>query len=63
MTLVEISVDKNSTVVFPALLMSAIEELGAFVTRETRAAAALPVPPMGDGKPPLIATNHSKEPS
>ena len=36
-TLVEIAVDKNSTVVFPAPLMSTIEELGAFLARETRA--------------------------
>jgi regulator of protease activity HflC (stomatin/prohibitin superfamily) len=41
-TLVEISVDKNSTVIFPAPLMSTIEELGSFLTRETGAVAALP---------------------
>ena len=35
---VEISVDKNSTVVFPAPLMSTIEELGSFLRRETEAA-------------------------
>src|SRR4029077_11769777 len=34
-TLVEIGVDKNTTVVFPAPLMSTIQELGAFITRET----------------------------
>ena len=39
-TLVEIAVDKNSTVVFPAPLMSTIRELGAFLARETAAAAA-----------------------
>jgi hypothetical protein len=33
-TLVEISVDKNSTVIFPSPLMSTIEELGAFLSRE-----------------------------
>jgi hypothetical protein len=33
-SLVEIGVDKNTTVVFPAPLMSTIEELGAFLTRE-----------------------------
>src|SRR3954451_23048159 len=37
-TLAEISVDKNSTVVFPAPLMSTIAELGAFLNRETTAA-------------------------
>ena len=41
-TLVEISVDKNSTVIFPAPLMSTIEELGAFLNRETAAAGILP---------------------
>jgi regulator of protease activity HflC (stomatin/prohibitin superfamily) len=41
-TLVEIAVDKNSTVVFPAPLMSTIQELGAFLNRETAAAAPLP---------------------
>jgi len=40
-TLVEIAVDKNSTVVFPAPLMSTIQELGAFLNRETLAAAPL----------------------
>ena len=33
-TLVEISVDKNSTIVFPAPLMSAITDLVSFLTRE-----------------------------
>jgi regulator of protease activity HflC (stomatin/prohibitin superfamily) len=37
-TLVEIAVDKNSTVVFPAPLMSTIQELGAFLARETKGA-------------------------
>jgi regulator of protease activity HflC (stomatin/prohibitin superfamily) len=41
-TLVEIAVDKNSTVVFPAPLMSTIQELGAFLARETNAADGLP---------------------
>ena len=36
-TLVEIGVDKNTTVVFPAPLMSTIQELGAFLARETTA--------------------------
>ena len=37
-TLVELGVDKNSTVVFPAPLMSTIGELGAFLARENSAA-------------------------
>jgi len=40
-SLVEIGVDKNTTVVFPAPLMSTIEELGAFLSREA-AAASIP---------------------
>jgi regulator of protease activity HflC (stomatin/prohibitin superfamily) len=42
-SLVEIGVDKNSTVVFPAPLMTTIAELGAFLAREQTAAA--PVAP------------------
>ncbi len=37
-TLVDIGVDKNTTVVFPAPLMSTIGELGSFLARETAAA-------------------------
>ncbi len=44
-TLVEVAVDKNSTVVFPAPLMSTIGELGAFLARETKAAGELPATP------------------
>jgi regulator of protease activity HflC (stomatin/prohibitin superfamily) len=42
-SLVEIGVDKNTTVVFPAPLMSTIGELGAFLARES-AAATTPAP-------------------
>jgi regulator of protease activity HflC (stomatin/prohibitin superfamily) len=38
-SLVEIGVDKNTTVVFPAPLMSTIEELGSFLSREAGAAS------------------------
>src|SRR5271167_1414072 len=38
-TLVELGVDKNTTVVFPAPLMSTIAELGTFLARESGAAA------------------------
>jgi regulator of protease activity HflC (stomatin/prohibitin superfamily) len=41
-SLVEIGADKNSTVVFPAPLMSTIAELGSFLARE--AAASTPSP-------------------
>ena len=37
-SLVEIGVDKNTTVVFPAPLMTTIAELGSFLARETAAA-------------------------
>ena len=50
-SLVELGVDKNTTVVFPAPLMSTIGELGAFLARENAAAvpavsgpASRPVP-------------------
>jgi regulator of protease activity HflC (stomatin/prohibitin superfamily) len=47
-SLVELGVDKNSTVVFPAPLMTTIAELGAFLAREKAAsdapAAARPTP-------------------
>jgi len=46
-SLVEIGVDKNTTVVFPAPLMSTIAELGSFLASEQAAAAASP-PPGGD---------------
>ena len=39
-SLVEIGVDKNTTVVFPAPLMSTINELAAFLGRETAAAGS-----------------------
>jgi hypothetical protein len=43
--LVEIGVDKNTTVVFPAPLMSTIGELSAFLARENQAAAGSPATP------------------
>ena len=49
-SLVEIGVDKNTTVVFPAPLMSTIGELGSFLARETAAAGAVPA-----GPPPTVA--------
>ena len=45
-TLIELGVDKNTTVVFPAPLMSTISELGSFLAREAAGAAnALPTSP------------------
>ncbi|MEV6508369.1 hypothetical protein AB0M61_19930 [Streptomyces sp. NPDC051642] len=43
-SLVEIGVDKNTTVVFPAPLMSTIGELGSFLARETAAATSPALP-------------------
>jgi hypothetical protein len=43
-SLVEIGVDKNTTVVFPAPLMTTIAELGSFLAGE-KAAAGLPAAP------------------
>ncbi|MGF6882808.1 regulator of protease activity HflC (stomatin/prohibitin superfamily) [Nocardia sp. GAS34] len=40
-TLIELGVDKNTTVVFPAPLMSAISEIGTFLARETTASTTL----------------------
>jgi hypothetical protein len=41
-SLVEIGVDKNTMVVFPAPLMSTIQELGSFLAREQAAATTPP---------------------
>ncbi len=44
-SLVEIGVDKNTTVVFPAPLMSTIQELTAFLSRENGSSAEFPSTP------------------
>lgn len=56
-SLVEIAVDKNSTVVFPAPLMSTIGELSAFLARETRAAGAA-----AQLQAPAVAPAHAPTP-
>jgi regulator of protease activity HflC (stomatin/prohibitin superfamily) len=54
-SLVEIGVDKNTTVVFPAPLMSTIQELGGFLAREQKAAAVTPTPtPTPSPAPPTV---------
>jgi regulator of protease activity HflC (stomatin/prohibitin superfamily) len=60
-SLVEIGVDRNTTVVFPAPLMSTIGELGAFLARESTAASGIgpvlaPQPPTVNGTPLPTAT-------
>lgn len=54
-TLMEISVDKNSTVIFPAPLMSTISELGAFLAHEAEAALRSPAPPANEADHHLAA--------
>jgi regulator of protease activity HflC (stomatin/prohibitin superfamily) len=51
-SLVELGVDQNTTVVFPAPLMSTIGELGAFLAREAGAAAV-------ESSPPKPAKSHN----
>jgi len=51
-SLVELGVDKNTTVVFPAPLMSAIGELGSFLAWENTAAAVSGLSP-----PPVPAAS------
>jgi regulator of protease activity HflC (stomatin/prohibitin superfamily) len=58
-SLVEIGVDRNTTVVFPAPLMSTIGELGAFLAKETAAAGALPPAPAIPASPRIDAPNGS----
>jgi regulator of protease activity HflC (stomatin/prohibitin superfamily) len=52
-SLVELGVDQNTTVVFPAPLMSTIQELGAFLAREQAAGTTPPPPPP---PPPAVPT-------
>src|SRR5690348_9637087 len=53
-TLIELGVEKNTTIVFPAPLMSAIGELGAFLARESAAA--------GSPQPVTTANDTSMQP-
>jgi regulator of protease activity HflC (stomatin/prohibitin superfamily) len=57
-SLVEIAVDKNSTVVFPAPLMSTISELGNFLASE--AAAAVQSTPLQSGVRPIRVTEERR---
>src|ERR1700710_109056 len=56
-SLVEIGVDKNTTVVFPAPLMTTIAELGTFLAREDAAAAGRPPQPIAGRPIPAVASN------
>ena len=55
-SLVEIGVDKNTTVVFPAPLMTTITELGSFIAAE-KTAASLARPAASPPPAPLPAPN------
>jgi hypothetical protein len=55
-TLVELGVDKNTTVVFPAPLMSTIAELGTFLAREGAAAIEPPRPSFVPLPEPIAGT-------
>ncbi len=57
-SLVEIGVDKNTTVVFPAPLMTTIAELGSFLAREAAAAAPTTPPPVTDSKQLRVAATN-----
>ncbi|MBE1496092.1 regulator of protease activity HflC (stomatin/prohibitin superfamily) [Amycolatopsis lexingtonensis] len=59
-SLVEIGVDKNTTVVFPAPLMSTIGELGSFLARETAAATRPEPAATAPIVPPKAAVNGTR---
>ncbi len=61
-SLVEIGVDKNTTVVFPAPLMSTISELGSFIAREQVAAASV-LPSGAVVRVPVAAANGTTDAS
>ena len=59
-TLIEIGVDKNSTIVFPGPLMSTIQEMGAFLSRETGAATKLADRPTSERAPKIPGANGAE---
>jgi regulator of protease activity HflC (stomatin/prohibitin superfamily) len=60
-SMVEIGVDKNTTVVFPAPLMTTIAELGSFLARESAAATAAAVPANLNKVTPVGTSNGAGE--
>ena len=59
-TLVEIGVEKNTTVVFPAAMMSTIAEVGAFLAKEGASAKPLPTAPPSTLAPSALAALPSE---
>ena len=59
-SLVEIGVDKNTTVVFPAPLMSTIQELSSFLDREGRAALSSAERSQAEGATPAVVHATAK---
>jgi regulator of protease activity HflC (stomatin/prohibitin superfamily) len=64
-TLAELGVEKNTTVVFPAPMMSAIGEISSFLNRETAAAKAVaPQPPVTTpSAPPITDVTTNGDPA
>ena len=62
-SLVEIGVDKNTTVVFPAPLMSTIQELGAFLAREQAAGTTPTQAPTSPAQPATSAPSAVERPA
>jgi len=62
-SLVDIGVDHNTTVVFPAPLMSTIQELGAFLAREQAAGTTLTPAPPAPAKAPTAAPSAVERPA
>jgi hypothetical protein len=62
-SLVEIGVDKNTTVVFPAPLMSTIQELGAFLAREQAAGTTPTQAPTSPAQPATSASSAVELPA
>jgi regulator of protease activity HflC (stomatin/prohibitin superfamily) len=60
-SLVEIGVDKNTTVVFPAPLMSTIAELGSFLASEQAAVTAVLPPSSDNNKLPTAPSGAGDE--
>jgi len=59
-TLIEIGVDKNTTVVFPGPLMSTIQEMGAFLARETSAIDKLVKPAASESPSQNVGPGEAK---